>query len=107
MTNKILTLLGFASKAGKLSYGMDASVESIKKSKSKLIITACDISVKSLKEINFHAQKNNVRVVTLEDCNIETLSHAVGKKCGMLSVNDIGFRDGIVGEINKIECRAE
>jgi len=101
LTNKILTLLGFAAKAGKLSFGMDSSAEAIKKSKSKLIITAFDISEKSLKEINFHAQKNNVRVVTLDDCNIEELSHAVGKKCGILSVNDIGFRDGIIGEINK------
>lgn len=101
MTNKILTLLGFAAKAGKLSFGMDSSVEAVKKNKSKLIITAFDLSEKSLKEINFHAQKNNVRVVTLDDCNIEALSHAVGKKCGILSVNDIGFGDGIIGEINK------
>lgn len=86
---------------------MDSSVESINKKRSKLLITAFDVSNKSLKEINFHAMKNNVRVITLDDCNIENLSHAVGKKCGILSVNDESFRDGILGEINKNDCRTE
>ena len=104
MTNKILALLGFASKAGKLSFGMDSSVEAAKKGKSSLLVTAYDVSQKSLKEINFHAVKNNVRVITLDDCNIEALSRAVGKKCGILSVNDSSFRDGIIGEINKKDC---
>lgn len=86
---------------------MDSSVEAIKKKKSKLLVTAFDISEKSLKEINFHAKKNNVRVITLDDCNIENLSHAIGKKCGILSVNDESFGDGILGEINKTECHTE
>lgn len=107
MNNKILTLLGFASRAGKLSYGMDSSVEAIKSRKSKIVITAFDVSEKSLKEINFHAKKNNVRVITLDDCNIEGLSHAIGKKCGILSVNDELFKDGIIGEINKINSHTE
>lgn len=99
--------MGFASRAGKLSYGMDSSVEAIKSRKSKIVITAFDVSEKSLKEINFHAKKNNVRVITLDDCNIENLSHAIGKKCGILSVNDVSFGDGILGEINKIEGHTE
>lgn len=107
MINKVLTLLGFAAKAGKLSFGMDSCVQTLKKNKSRLIITACDISKKSLKEINFYAEKSSVRVITLDDCNIETLSGAVGKKCGILSVNDGGFSDGIIGEININECPAD
>ena len=104
MTDKILTLLGFAAKAGKLSFGMDSSVEAIKRGKSRLTLAACDISQKSLKEINFHAKKNNVRVITLDDCNIERLSVAVGKKCGIISVNDRDFKDGIIGAVNN-QCR--
>ena len=100
MKNKILALLGFAAKAAKLSYGMDASVEALKRNASRLIITANDISEKSRKEINFHAMKNNVRVITLDDCNIIALSAAVGKKCGIISLNDSSFADGINGAIN-------
>ena len=60
MNNKILTLLGFASKAGKLSFGMDMSIASIKAGKSSLVVAAFDVSDKSKKEINFHAQIKNV-----------------------------------------------
>ncbi len=107
MKNKILTLLGFASKAGKLSCGMDASIEALKKGKSKLCMVATDVSPKSLKEINFFAMKNNVRVIILDDCNINTLSAAIGRKCGILSVDDSSFADGIVGEVKKNSDRTE
>lgn len=99
MNSKILTLLGFCSKAGKMSYGMDASVESLKKGKSNLVVVAFDLSQKSLKEITFNAEKAEVKVTVLDDTNIDTLSHAVGRKCGILSVNDKGFAEAIEKEI--------
>ena len=101
MNNKILALLGFASRAGKLSFGMNAAIESIFKCKSRLCIVASDVSAKSLKEINFHAMKNNVRVIILDDCNINMLSAAIGRRCGILSVDDNSFADGIIGAANK------
>lgn len=107
MISKVLTLLGFASKASKLSCGMDASVEAVRKGKSKLCVIANDVSPKSSKEINFFAMKNNVRVIILDDCNIDTLSAAIGRKCGILSVNDGSFADGIVGAVNKINDHTE
>ena len=45
--SKALTLLGFASKAGKLSFGADAALKSLKEKKAKLIVAACDVSEKS------------------------------------------------------------
>ena len=47
MNSKVLTMLGFAAKAGKLSFGMDAAVSSIKAKKARLIIVAADVSEKS------------------------------------------------------------
>lgn len=95
MNNKVLTLLGFASKAGKLDFGMQKAVESIKKNKTKLIVTACDVSEKSIKEISFFARDKKIQVFTLDEVNIENLSTAVGKKCGIISVNENGFADAI------------
>lgn len=92
--NKTLTLLGFASKALKLDYGMQKSIEAIKKNRSKLIVTANDLSEKSKKEILFYATKQNIRLLTLE-VTVENLSTAVGRKCGVISVNDNGFADAI------------
>ena len=44
MDKKILDFLGIARRAGRLSLGTDAVMEAVNKKKSKLIITACDIS---------------------------------------------------------------
>lgn len=96
MNNKILTLLGFASKAGKLSFGMDMTITSIKAKKSFLTVAAFDVSEKSKKEISFHTN-NKVPFIILTDADIETLSKAVGKKCGIISVNDKSFAEAIKG----------
>lgn len=96
---KALTLLGFASKAGKLGCGFSKAQELLKKQKSKLIIVACDISEKSKKEILFSAEKNHVEALTLKSIDIFQLSNAVGHKCGIISVNDNGFKEAIKEEI--------
>ena len=97
MNNKILTLLGFAAKAGKLSFGMDMSLTSVKSGKSCLVIAAGDVSQKSKKEINFHTQSKKVPFIILNDENIEAVGKAVGRKCGIISVNDKSFADAIKG----------
>ena len=96
MNDKILTLLGFARKSGNLSFGADSVKESLKRSKAKLVIIASDISEKSRKEIRFFASQNNIPVIDT-DYDIETLSHATGKKGGIISVNEKGFADAIKG----------
>ncbi len=93
MKNKLLTLLGFATKARKLSFGFEASVGAIKSGKSKLIVVAEDISEKSRKEILFFADKGNIKCMFLEGIDIKALSDAVGRKCGILSVNEQNFAD--------------
>ncbi len=100
MNNKILTLLGFASKSGKLSYGFDAVKTALMQSKSKLVLIANDVSPKSQKEITFFSTKYKTEVFVLRDYDMETVSHAVGRKCGILSVNDISFADGLLSAIN-------
>ena len=95
MNNKPLTLLGLATKAGKLSFGMNAAVSSILTNKAKLLIVSGEISAKSRKEIIFHATKKNVPVKVFEEFDIQTLSDAVGRKCGIISVNDSAFADAL------------
>ncbi len=88
--NKTLTLLGFASKARKLSYGLNASKESAKNGKSKLLIVCSDISEKSKKEIVFFSEKYKIPFKVLKE-TMQELSVAVGKECGIVSVNDAEF----------------
>ena len=100
MNDKILTLLGFATKAGKLSYGFDAVKTALTQSKSKLVLIANDVSQKSQKEVVFFADKFKTEVLVLKSYDMETLSHAVGRKCGIISVNDSSFTDGVLSAIN-------
>jgi ribosomal protein L7Ae-like RNA K-turn-binding protein len=97
LNSKIIALLGFASKAGKLSYGMNDAKISLEKGKAKLVIVASDVSQKSLKEIKFFCSNKDVSVITLNDISIEAVSNAVGRKCGIISVNDDGFSNAIRG----------
>ncbi len=96
MNDKFLALIGFASKSGNLSFGADSVNESLKRNKAKLVIIANDISDKSRKEIKFFASKSDVPVLDAE-YDISVLSHATGKKGGIISVNEIGFANAIKG----------
>ncbi|MBR6509070.1 MAG: ribosomal L7Ae/L30e/S12e/Gadd45 family protein [Clostridia bacterium] len=95
MKNKILSLLGFATKAGKLGFGFEAAREALRDKKSKLILIASDISEKSLKEMKFYSEKANVRCIELKDLTMIDISNSVGRKCGIISVNDNGFADAL------------
>ena len=100
LNNKVLTLLGFAAKANKLSYGFDAVHTALSQKKSKLVLIAYDVSPKSKKEVLFFSDKFKTKAVVLDEYNMETVSHAVGHKCGIISVNDISFSDGLLSVIN-------
>ena len=92
----ILALLGFAAKAGKLSYGTHATDFSITSGKAPLVCAAEDISAKSVKELKFKAEKQNIPVIILNGIKTEELSKRIGKSCGILGVNDQGFKDSIM-----------
>ncbi len=101
MINKILSLLGFARKAGKLSFGFDMTSQAVKKGKCFLILNACDVSDKTLKEIDYITSKSGIKRITLEGVNIKALSAAVGKPCGIISVNEKGFADACETAFNE------
>ena len=94
-SEKILSLLGFASKAGKLSFGTHASTFAIEAKKAKLVLAAEDISEKSVKELKFKADKQSIKVLILEGIKTADLSKRVGKSCGIVAVLDSGFADAI------------
>ena len=99
MTDKALNLLQFAAKAGKLSYGTHATEWSIEKAKAKLVCVANDISEKTVKELKFKASKTGVKVFVLENTDTEAVSKALGKRCGIVSVNDDSFSKAIIEKL--------
>ena len=91
MNDPALSLLGFAAKAGKLSFGTHATQFALSSGKAKLVLVAFDISEKSIKEIKFKAEKVKVPVIILKNTDKTTLSGKLGKNCGIVAVNDSEF----------------
>ncbi len=98
MTDKLLSLLGLCRRAGKLALGADPAVDSMKSHKSRLIIYACDFSHNSIKPVLEQAHKSNIKVLEIKRTKAE-LSHSLGKLCGVVSVEDKGFADKLIGLI--------
>ena len=99
MTDKALNLLQFAAKAGKLSYGTHATEWAIERGNAKLVCAAKDISEKTVKELKFKALKSGIPVWILENTDSEALSAALGKRCGIVAVNDPSFSKAIIEKL--------
>ena len=91
MNEKLLSLLGIARRAGRLSLGFDAAADAIKNGKSSLLLLACDLSPRSLGSIGYIAEQAGVPVRQIS-ATMEQLGIAIGKQqTGIISVNDSGF----------------
>lgn len=88
--NKLLTLLGFCRKAGKLTVGTQRVTELITKGHYALVLISSDISPKSEKELRFAASKGKAVVERLS-CTTEQLSKAIGTPAGIVATADEGF----------------
>lgn len=102
MNDKFLSLLGLSRKAGKLSLGHDAVINSIVKNKAQLCILSCDASPRLQKEIA-HActfENKNIPVIVTEYTLID-LSMSVGSKAAVISVDDEGFASSLREKYNK------
>lgn len=99
---RILSLLGIARRAGKISLGHDAAIGAIVRNKAKLCIMSAEASARLQKEMS-HAcsyDEKNIGVIVLEE-SITALSAAVGCKCAVLTVDDEGFSKSILSLYNQ------
>lgn len=77
MTNKVYGLLGIASKAGKVISGTDIILEKLSRKKVKLVIIAEDASEKTIKNMKYYCDKEDVEIIIYG--NISENSKAIGK----------------------------
>ncbi len=85
---------------GKVVAGMDATVESVKKHKTHLVIVAEDTSEKSKKNIRYVCTNNGINVIELS--TIEILSTSIGKKNkAIIGITDKNFSAGILEKCNR------
>ncbi len=99
--DKILTLMGFCRKAGKLTVGTEKVTELIEKNVPCLVMLASDISAKTEKELTFKAKGGNAVIIRLQN-DLETTARATGTTAGIFATADEGFRKAILQGGNQI-----
>ncbi len=91
MNKKLLSLLGMARRAGRLSMGFDAASDSMKKGQSKLLVLAGDISQRTKNSIIAAARQTGTPAA-FTGCTMDEIGSALGKgQTGIVSINDSGF----------------
>lgn len=98
---KVLALLGFCRKAGKLTVGTERVTELIQAGGYCLVMLAEDISEKTEKELTFQAQKGRAVVIRLS-CTAQEVAHATGTTAGVVATADEGFCKAILQGGNSI-----
>lgn len=95
--NKVLGMIGLATKAGAMKYGADVVEENIKKGKAKIVIIAKDASQRTKNNFEMLCQNKNIPFVVL--CSKEEISKAIGKtNKAVITIINKSFSD----EIKKI-----
>ncbi len=96
--NKVLSMIGLAKRAGKISAGAPLCEKAIKTKQSELIIIAKDISENGRKAITDSCKYYSVKYIEYSDMN--SLSDAIGAEGVrvVVSVNDKGFADAILNK---------
>ena len=94
MNNQILGMISLGRKAGKLIAGFDTVKQSADEHKAAVVLTAADISAKTLKEVVFFCNKYHVTHIGLP-CSMLELQTVVGRKAGVLALTDSHFAEKI------------
>ena len=90
---KTANLLTVCIKAGKTVLGFDAAVEAVKSKNAYCVLTAGDISEKTLKEAAFFCGKSGIPVIRTGISKSE-MSVYTGRTTAVIAVCDKGFADG-------------
>lgn len=95
--NKVLSMLGLARRADKLSMGHDMALKSLLSKKAKMILFASDTSDRLKREFQTAIDKNGIDVpLFMPDISISEIHYSCGYKAGVITVNDENFSKKII-----------
>ena len=92
--DRLLSFLGIARKAGRLSLGFDSVCESVRKGESRMILIASDASEGTVRRLRSRLPEDFADVYQMP-CDIDRIDAALGKGVRLISVNDKGFANKI------------
>lgn len=87
---RLLSFLGIARKAQRLSMGADPALEALQKGKARLVLLAADLSPRSRRQALEAAKAHGVPALSA-GVTMDEIAFSVGKRTGILAVNDEGF----------------
>lgn len=89
---RVLSLLGLCKKSGNLALGFDSCLEAVKQRKTQLILTTMDLSENTRQKFC-----NNIdeELLCMTDLSMDDIHKTLGKSCGIISVNEVGFAQKI------------
>lgn len=91
-------------KAGRLSMGMDMVKDACNTAQAKAVFVTNDISAKSLKEVKFVCARNDIKLYAL-GIGMDEVAQGLGKRVGMIAVNDAGFAKSCAKGLEKIDTQ--
>ena len=92
--NKLASMLGLCTKAGKCAFGENACTEKIRAQKAKLVFLDDRAGVNTSKRIRDACAFHGVKLVTFDGAQND-LASACGKKAVVLAVTDEGFAQAL------------
>ena len=98
MKRKTSDLLSICFKAGKCVKGFDSSEDAVRSGKAFCVLTACDASPKTLKEIDFICGKFGVPHLPTE-LEKSDIARLCGKETAVIAVCDKGFAEGFAKKL--------
>ena len=97
--DQVFKLLGLANRARKLTLGMTATLQSIRRGKLKLLIVATDCSENARSKIQFAAQQS--QIIILNFGTKDELGRYLGRnEVGIIGVEDSGFANALQKILN-------
>ena len=97
---KTADLLTICIKAGRAVKGFDSSMDAVKDGKAFCVLTACDASPKTLKEVDFVCDRYEIVHLRTELAKDE-MGRLCGKETAVIAVCDEGFANGFIKKIQK------
>ncbi|MCB5260173.1 MAG: ribosomal L7Ae/L30e/S12e/Gadd45 family protein [Candidatus Cloacimonetes bacterium] len=89
---RILNLMQFARKAGKLVPGIDACLRSMHQKHINLIVIAADTAERTAKRISFEMQNSGVKLLVIQAGTQAEISSALGLPLtGVFGISDKNF----------------
>lgn len=95
MSERFYSTLSLCMRAKKLTFGFDTVKEAVKGGNVSLLLTASDLSEKTVKEVRFLAEQHEIRYLPLDKTQ-EEMRTVIGKFTGVLAITDEGLAGSLI-----------